>query len=153
MGRIALVRQKEAAMHARLTEAGGAATWAETLLFGVDHAELGARILESWRFPEPIVEAVRFHHRPAESESAGAAALYAAEFWLESDEDLPSMRQLQTALSRNRDPNRPAFAVRRCRCGRRSALEDRVELPKRDGCYPETGSPSGRPIRVSAISR
>lgn len=101
VGRIALVRQKEAAMHARLTEAGGAATWAETLLFGVDHAELGARILESWRFPAPIVEAVRFHHRPAESESAGAAALYAAEFWLESDEDLPSMRQLQTALSRN----------------------------------------------------
>jgi putative nucleotidyltransferase with HDIG domain len=100
VGRIALVRQKEAGMHARLTEAGGAATWAETLLFGVDHAELGARILESWRFPEPIVEAVRFHHRPAECESAGAAALYAAEFWLESDEDLPSMWQLQTALAR-----------------------------------------------------
>jgi putative nucleotidyltransferase with HDIG domain len=100
VGRIALARQKEAAMHAHLTAAGGAATWAETLLFGVDHAELGARILESWRFPEAIVEAVRFHHRPAESGSIGAAALYAAEFWQESDEDLPSLWQLQTALSR-----------------------------------------------------
>jgi putative nucleotidyltransferase with HDIG domain len=100
VGRIALVRQKEAAMHARLTAAGGAATWAEELLFGVDHAELGARILESWRFPGPIVEAVRFHHRPAECGSTGAAALYAAEFWQESDEDLSSLRQLRTALSR-----------------------------------------------------
>jgi putative nucleotidyltransferase with HDIG domain len=100
VGRIAIARQKEAAMHARLTAAGGAATWAETLLFGVDHAELGAQILESWRFPETIVEAVRFHHRPAESASTAAAALSAAEFWSESDEDLPSLRHLQTSLSR-----------------------------------------------------
>jgi putative nucleotidyltransferase with HDIG domain len=100
VGRIALVRQKEAARYMRLTEASGAATWAETLLIGVDHAELGARILESWRFPEVIVEAVRFHHRPAETGSAGAAALYAAEFWLESDEDLPSLRQLRAGLAR-----------------------------------------------------
>ena len=100
VGRIALVRQKEAPKYARLTEASGAATWAETLLFGVDHAELGSRLLESWRFPEEIVEAVRFHHRPAESASAAAAALYATEFWLESDEDLPSLRQLRSALSR-----------------------------------------------------
>jgi putative nucleotidyltransferase with HDIG domain len=100
VGRIALVRQKESATLARLIEAGGAATWAETLLYGVDHAELGALILESWRFPEEIVEAVRFHHRPAESGSSGAAALYAAEFWSESDEDLPSLRQLHAGLSR-----------------------------------------------------
>ncbi len=100
VGRIALVRQKEAAALGRLTAAGGVATWAETLLYGVDHAELGARILESWRFPEGIVEAVRFHHLPAESMSRGAAALYAAEFWSESDEDLPSLRHLHAGLSR-----------------------------------------------------
>lgn len=100
VGRIALVREREAARYNRLIEASGAATWAETLLFGVDHAELGARLLESWQFPEEIVEAVRFHHRPAESSSAGAAALYAAEFWMESDEDLPSLRQLRAGLSR-----------------------------------------------------
>jgi putative nucleotidyltransferase with HDIG domain len=100
VGRIALVRQPEAPRYTRLTAASGAATWAETLLFGVDHAELSARLLESWRFPEEIIEAVRSHHRPAESGSAGAAALYAAEFWLESDEDMPSFRQLHAALSR-----------------------------------------------------
>jgi putative nucleotidyltransferase with HDIG domain len=100
VGRIAIQRQKEAAMYARLIEPGCPATWSETLLFGVDHAELGARILASWRFPESMVAAVRFHHRPAESDSVGAAALYAAEFWSESDEDLPSLRQLRTALSR-----------------------------------------------------
>ena len=100
VGRIALVRQNEAIRYRRLTEASGTATWAEALLYGVDHAELGARILESWRFPEGIVEAVRFHHHPAECDSAGAAALYAAEFWLESDEDLPSGRQLHRSFSR-----------------------------------------------------
>ncbi len=100
LGRIAIVRQKESAMHARLTQSGCASNWAETLLFGVDHAELGARILESWRFPEHVVEAVRFHHRPAENNSPVAAALYTAEFWMESDEDLPSSRQLRTALNR-----------------------------------------------------
>lgn len=100
VGRIAILRQKEAAMYKRLTEPGCAATWAETLLFGADHAELGASILASWRFPESIVAAVRYHHRPAESDSAGAAALYVAEFWSETDEDLPSLRQLRAALSR-----------------------------------------------------
>jgi putative nucleotidyltransferase with HDIG domain len=100
VGRIAMAWQKEASHLTRLTEASGTPMWAEALLFGADHAELGARILESWRFPEGIVEAVRFHHRPAESGSAGAAALHAAEFWLESDEDLPSVRQLNWSLSR-----------------------------------------------------
>ena len=100
VGRIALVRQNEATRLASLTEESGTAMWAEALLFGVDHAELGARILESWRFPEDVVEAVRFHHHPAESGSVGAAAVHAAEFWMESDEDLPSLRQLNWSLSR-----------------------------------------------------
>jgi putative nucleotidyltransferase with HDIG domain len=100
VGRIAIVRQREAAAHERLVQAGGAPTWAETLLFGVDHAELSARILESWRFPESIVEAVRFHHQPADTGSYSAAALYVAEYWQEADEDLPSLRQLHSAMSR-----------------------------------------------------
>ncbi len=102
IGCIAIVRQKEAPMYARLT-AAGPATWAEILLYGQDHAELGANILESWRFPEPIVAAVRFHHRPADAPgdaaAAGAAALYAAEFHMETDEDLPSLRHLRSAIA------------------------------------------------------
>lgn len=38
---------------------------AEREALGFDHAEVGAALLESWRFPETLVEAVANHHRPA----------------------------------------------------------------------------------------
>lgn len=34
---------------------------------GFDHAEAGAALLESWDFPEDLVDAVRWHHDPAQS--------------------------------------------------------------------------------------
>lgn len=37
---------------------------AEQQVLGLDHAEVGAMLLESWNLPSPVVEAVRFHHRP-----------------------------------------------------------------------------------------
>jgi len=37
---------------------------AENKVFGITHPELGARILEKWKFSEDIVHAVRFHHDP-----------------------------------------------------------------------------------------
>jgi HD-like signal output (HDOD) protein len=37
----------------------------EQALLGVDHAQAGARLLEMWRLPEPIVWSVRQHHAPA----------------------------------------------------------------------------------------
>ncbi|MCA8939275.1 MAG: HDOD domain-containing protein, partial [Planctomycetes bacterium] len=37
---------------------------AEQEVLGIDHAEVGARLLESWGLPSAMVEAVRFHHRP-----------------------------------------------------------------------------------------
>jgi diguanylate cyclase (GGDEF)-like protein len=33
--------------------------------FGIDHAELGARLMERWNFPAALVEATRLHHQPA----------------------------------------------------------------------------------------
>ncbi|MCP4153334.1 MAG: HDOD domain-containing protein [bacterium] len=39
-------------------------TEAEKEVIGMTHAEVGARILEKWQFPDEIVEAVRFHHNP-----------------------------------------------------------------------------------------
>ena len=36
----------------------------EKELLGADHAEVGARILEKWAFPQRIVHAVRWHHDP-----------------------------------------------------------------------------------------
>jgi putative nucleotidyltransferase with HDIG domain len=37
---------------------------AENMVIGVDHAEIGARVLESWSFPAEVINAVRWHHDP-----------------------------------------------------------------------------------------
>ena len=35
---------------------------AERDILGTDHAEIGAKVLETWEFPGPIIDAVRLHH-------------------------------------------------------------------------------------------
>jgi putative nucleotidyltransferase with HDIG domain len=37
---------------------------AEKATLGIDHAELGGRIAESWNFPPDIVAGIRYHHTP-----------------------------------------------------------------------------------------
>lgn len=37
---------------------------AERDILGVDHAEIGARILEQWSLPQRLISAARLHHRP-----------------------------------------------------------------------------------------
>jgi HD-like signal output (HDOD) protein len=37
----------------------------EQHVVGDDHAAVGARLAAGWNFPEPIVQAIRFHHRPS----------------------------------------------------------------------------------------
>ena len=39
---------------------------AERLATGIDHAEVGARILSAWTLPAEIVLVARYHHRPAD---------------------------------------------------------------------------------------
>jgi putative nucleotidyltransferase with HDIG domain len=39
---------------------------AERAVFGTSHAEVGAYLFHLWGLPEPLVEAVAWHHRPAE---------------------------------------------------------------------------------------
>lgn len=46
--------------------------------FGVDHAEVGAEMLDAWRLPTDIVEAVRSSHDPAASRLPLLAAAVAA---------------------------------------------------------------------------
>jgi putative nucleotidyltransferase with HDIG domain len=41
---------------------------AENIVFGTNHAEVGARVLETWSLPQSIISAVRWHHQP---DSAG----------------------------------------------------------------------------------
>lgn len=39
----------------------------EKLILGVEHAELGGRILQEWNFPESLVQSVRHHHDPMQA--------------------------------------------------------------------------------------
>lgn len=43
---------------------------AEREILGFDHAEAGARLLERWNLPAPLVTAVRFHHAPTQAGDA-----------------------------------------------------------------------------------
>jgi putative nucleotidyltransferase with HDIG domain len=49
---------------------------AEKRLLGVQHAELGGRLLARWKFPENIVSAVSFHHQPAAADPHQRLAAY-----------------------------------------------------------------------------
>jgi putative nucleotidyltransferase with HDIG domain len=40
---------------------------AEREVLGFDHAEVGGELLQQWRMPDTLTEAVRFHHNPAEA--------------------------------------------------------------------------------------
>ena len=42
---------------------------AEYIIIGTDHAEIGARILKKWDFPENLVNAVGWHHDPETCEN------------------------------------------------------------------------------------
>ena len=53
--------------------------YAETLVYGADHAIVGGELLKKWRLPAEIVDAVAGHHCPESAESVLAAILYLAE--------------------------------------------------------------------------
>lgn len=55
-------------------------TEAEEIL-GISHEEIGAYLAESWNFPEPIVRAIGFHHRPSQAKEDVhmAGAIYVAD--------------------------------------------------------------------------
>lgn len=48
-------------------EAGATFQEAEREVLGIEHAELGARIADSWEFPESLVQMIRHHHNPEEA--------------------------------------------------------------------------------------
>ena len=49
---------------------------AEKEVLGVEHAEIGGRVLEEWNFPETLVNAVRHHHNPAQARPHEQLAAY-----------------------------------------------------------------------------
>jgi HD-like signal output (HDOD) protein/CheY-like chemotaxis protein len=54
----------------------------ERQLFGAGHPEVGGYLMSQWRQPAPVIEAIAFHHRPADSQGLAfgpLAALHVAD--------------------------------------------------------------------------
>ena len=64
------VRQRAASGEVTLLEA-------EHQVFGATHAEIGAYLLGLWALPDPIIEAVAFHHQPSRCQNRGFSPLTA----------------------------------------------------------------------------
>ncbi|MGD2063063.1 MAG: HDOD domain-containing protein [Nitrospirota bacterium] len=66
LGKIALDEwvASEASGLAHLVAEGVTFVEAESRVLGIDHAEVGAWLAEAWEFPESLVDAIRYHHRP-----------------------------------------------------------------------------------------
>jgi putative nucleotidyltransferase with HDIG domain len=47
---------------------------AEQRILGIDHAEVGALVLESWNVPAYLAEVVRWHHDPVQDPTQGIVA-------------------------------------------------------------------------------
>jgi putative nucleotidyltransferase with HDIG domain len=83
-----------------LTGAGCEPFLVERVLSGFSHAQAGARALREWKFPDPLVNAIEFHHEPEKTENKLASILFLVEHWTVSQEDMPSVARLNTALRR-----------------------------------------------------
>jgi putative nucleotidyltransferase with HDIG domain len=59
-----LTPESQAAIRYRIAEHGASRLEAERGVLGTDHAEVGGCLLNFWRLPEEIVEAVANHHDP-----------------------------------------------------------------------------------------
>ncbi|MDV6033414.1 MAG: HDOD domain-containing protein [Phycisphaera sp. RhM] len=64
--------------------------------YGVDHADIGARLLSQWQFPEVICEAVRTHRDPAVDDALSLAvhggALITDALWDVADDSITACR-------------------------------------------------------------
>lgn len=61
-------------IHDLMADEGKTLLEAEVATLGADHAEIGAELLDYWRLPGPIVEAVRHHHAPSQARPTKLAA-------------------------------------------------------------------------------
>ncbi len=67
VGKLALgsfVEEEGERLRAQAFQTGESFEAAERTVLGIDHAEAGALLLESWHLPPVILEAVRWHHAP-----------------------------------------------------------------------------------------
>jgi len=75
----------------RAARQSGRPVWeVEREVFGATHAELGAYLLGLWGLPNPVVEAVALHHRPADCATRGfspAIAVHVADVLVHDTEE------------------------------------------------------------------
>lgn len=71
----ALTNEFQTAIRTRVTEGHLSRTEAEKEVLGTDHAEVGAYLLQTWRLPDEIVEAVANHHSPVSEPQPKLSAL------------------------------------------------------------------------------
>src|SRR5882672_4693342 len=66
IGQLVLQRflREDAELIAAEVGRGTPLTVAESMVFGIDHAEIGARLADKWSFPEPLIDSIRHHHSP-----------------------------------------------------------------------------------------
>lgn len=101
----------------KLAREQGISLWqAEKSLLGATHAEVGAYLLGLWGLPNPVVEAVALHHRPA--------------FGLNQGLQLPTIIHVANVLIHERDVDRDGFQYDELDRGhiQQLMLEDMVEV-------------------------
>ena len=97
---LALCRGTELPVFSKRVELGERALDVELDLFGVTHADVGARLLAIWGLPMPIVDVAQFHHDPGsapESSRRLASIVHVADAIVREpacpDLDLPSLER------------------------------------------------------------
>ncbi|MDR3161117.1 MAG: HDOD domain-containing protein [Spirochaetaceae bacterium] len=73
----------------------------EDLAAGLNHAEIGAMVAEKWNFPDPLIQAIRFHHDPTaapEEYQALVEAVYMANMFCEYENGNIAFEQFEPSV-------------------------------------------------------
>ncbi len=109
IGRLVIEKLPQAPrrLETELRENSFPAVYAEAISYRLDHAQLGAELLRRWRFPDSLIKAIEFHHRPEADDSVLASLLYLTEAVWQTDstdvtgfEDLPCLMRVCKAEER-----------------------------------------------------
>lgn len=75
----------------------------ENFSVGLNHAEVGALIARKWNFPEPLIDAIRYHHEPAAAAAASrdiVASVYLANSICEMEREKMGYEQIDSSTLR-----------------------------------------------------
>lgn len=113
-------------------------TTAERELVEVDHAELGAMLLELWEIPATIADAVRFHHDPSSDDDMPAHVLQASNLIIHALDDDPDKI---TRFEREADEEHLRHSLALLEVDRRDIVDRSLELLRRAGLLSDGDGP------------